>query len=93
MYVKICECCGKRFLSKTISKKCCSKVCAKKLTQIRREENGQLCWKCKNACGGCDWSKYFKPVKGWTAQPTIVKDSMGDFLSYKITKCPEFIKE
>ena len=92
-YVKICEYCGGRFLTKTILRKYCSKSCAKKMTQFRRDELGQLCWLCKNACGGCNWSKYFKPVDGWIAEPTIVKDSGGDFSSYKIHKCPEFIRE
>lgn len=92
MYSKICECCGKRFLTKSNLKKYCSKSCARKMIRIRRDENGQLCWKCKNACGGCSWSKQLEPVDGWTAEPTIIKDSMGDFLSYEIKKCPEFIR-
>ena len=92
IYSKICECCGDKFLSKSIFKKYCSKSCARKMTQIRHNELGQLCWRCKNACGGCNWSKHFKPIIGWTAEPTIIKDSMGDFSSYKIHKCPEFIR-
>ena len=59
---------------------------------MRREENEQLCWRCKNACGGCSWSDCLIPVGGWTAEPTIVKDSMKDFASYKIRKCPQFIE-
>lgn len=93
MCVKICECCGKRFLSRSNIKKYCSKVCAREMAQRRRDENGQLCWRCKNACGGCNWSKYLKPVEGWTADPVIVKDVNGDFSSYSIKKCPEFIKD
>ena len=92
MYVKFCECCDKRFLSRSKLKKYCSRACAKEMAQIRRDENSQLCWRCKNACGGCSWSRCLKPVDGWTAEPTIVRDSNGDFPSYKITKCPEFIK-
>lgn len=90
--LKVCECCGKRFVAKSDSKKYCSKTCKSIMLHKQREENGQLCWLCKNACGECNWSKYFKPVDGWVAEPTIIKDSMGNFSSYKIKKCPEFTR-
>lgn len=92
VYVKICECCGEKFLSRSNLKKYCSKNCAREMSYRRLEEDKQLCWRCKKACGGCNWSKYLKPVDGWTAEPTIIKDSMGDIPSYMIKKCPEFIK-
>ena len=91
IYAIICGCCGKRFLSKSNVKKYCSKDCAREAAKIRRRENGQLCWRCKNACGGCSWSQCLKPVDGWTAIPTIIHDDGGDFSSYDIKKCPEFI--
>ena len=53
-----------------------------------------ICWNCANACGGCCWSKSFKPVDGWTATPTKVyqvKDSYID--SYVVYKCPQFKKQ
>ena len=28
----------------------------------------QICWDCKKSSGGCRWSTYLQPVKGWTAQ-------------------------
>lgn len=92
MRVMVCECCGNRFFSKSNLKKYCSKACAREMAQRRRDENCQLCWNCKNACGGCSWSRHFIPVDGWTAEVTIVKDSLGDIQSYRIKKCPEFIK-
>lgn len=92
MFVKTCEACGKVFFSRSSSRDWCSNDCKKEIAQIRREEEYQLCWQCKKACGGCSWSKCLIPVVGWTAKPTIVKDSTGDFPSYKIKKCPEFIK-
>ncbi len=50
-----------------------------------------LCWGCKKALGGCSWSKRKgKPVEGWDAEPTIVKDEMGDFESYLVKSCPEY---
>ena len=92
MYVKYCECCGKKFMSKSIIKKHCSKKCQREMAQMKLNENSQPCWLCKNSCGGCNWSKYFKPVNGWIAEPTIVRDSTGDFSSYDIKECPEFIR-
>ena len=92
MYVKNCECCGKRFISKSNSKKYCSRECKKQMAQEREEDRWQLCCTCKKACGGCLWSKYFLPLIGWDAEPTIIKDSEGDFSSYRIHKCPEYIR-
>ena len=92
MYVKTCGACGKVFFTRSSSREGCCKECDRELAQIRREEEWQPCWLCKKACGGCSWSKYLKPVDGWVAEPTIVKDSTGDFPSYKIKECPEFIK-
>lgn len=93
MYIKKCECCGKKFLSKSNLKKYCSKSCKSEARKRKQEENEQLCWRCKNACGGCDWSKHLKPIGGWIAELITIKDSMGDFSSYKIHKCPEFISD
>ena len=51
-----------------------------------------LCWECKNACGGCSWSKAFKPVEGWDADKTTVKCENGTtYGSYHVKSCPEFI--
>ena len=92
MNVKICECCGKRFFSKSNSRKYCCKDCGREMTRRRQEEFGQLCWQCKNAYCRCGWTRYSIPVDGWTAEYTTVKDSKGDFSSFKIKNCPEFIK-
>lgn len=65
------------------------------------ESNRQLCWTCGNSCGGCLWSRYFKPVPGWDAEPTVVKQissrrsSAGkrvynEVKSYSIKSCPMF---
>lgn len=54
-----------------------------------------LCQRCANACGECEWSARFEPVKGWTAEPTIVHILYRQGLeknmeSYLVTKCPRF---
>ena len=58
----------------------------------RQIEKDQPCWTCSKACGKCSWSRSFTPIKGWTAEPVMVKDKEGDIRSYRIRKCPEFIK-
>jgi hypothetical protein len=56
-----------------------------------------LCWLCKRAYGLCSWSRHFEPVKGWEAEPTVIKgDKKGrnpDIHSYEVKKCPLFIQD
>lgn len=92
MNVKKCEFCGKVFLTKSNQKKYCCKACAREVAKRRQMENEQLCLGCKNAYCRCSWTRYLIPVDGWTAECTIVKDSNGDFSSYKIKSCPQFIR-
>lgn len=57
------------------------------------KEKHTLCWLCKNAGGGCSWSKTFKPVKGWVAEPTILHISKDQTLnSFNVESCPQFKK-
>ena len=50
----------------------------------------QPCWTCQNSCGGCNWSREFKPVDGWEAEKTILI-SNGEYAdSYRIISCPEY---
>ena len=92
MKIKVCKICGKVFACRSNSKLYCSKECREMAARERSVIVGQPCWVCSRACGGCEWSESFKPVKGWDAIPTIVKDSKGDFSSYIIKKCPKFIR-
>lgn len=50
----------------------------------------QLCWDCKKACSGCDWSLTGTPIPGWTARQT--QDANG-VKSFAITACPEFVRD
>lgn len=56
-------------------------------------QNNQLCWTCANAVPdskhGCAWSRDLLPVKGWTAK----KRHNAEFTTYKITACPEYVKD
>ena len=55
------------------------------------KQTGTLCWGCKNACGGCAWSRDFKPVEGWEADKTTVKCDNGIvYRSYHVKSCPEY---
>lgn len=54
-----------------------------------------LCWYCDNAYGGCEWAQEFKPVEGWNAEPTEIKDKTRDttISSYNVKSCPKFIPD
>ena len=66
--------------------------------------HANICFDCKNACGGCSWTEFdtkaghprFEPVPGWTAEPAILNlgNSHGRPQlreTYHITACPEFV--
>ena len=89
--ILICQTCGKVFKYK-YKKKYCSHECRVVVTKIRTDANGQLCWRCAKACGGCSWSSSLTPVEGWEAEPHLIKDATGDINTYKIRKCPLFVK-
>ena len=57
-----------------------------------------LCWDCENACAGCAWSRFFKPVPGWMAEQTKIKlnvknDRQIISSSYRVIDCPEFERD
>lgn len=93
MKVKECKWCKRLFISISHAQLyCCDKCRRKHNTYKRKLNDGQLCWNCKNACGNCSWSRNFKPIEGWIATPSIIKDyEYGDIESYDIKMCPEFI--
>lgn len=56
-----------------------------------------LCWNCKRACTDrvhqCSWSSESKPVKGWTAEPYVIREGGRRPLpTYYVKQCPKFIK-
>ena len=54
------------------------------------EKGYQLCFSCKNACGGCSWSRCGEPVDGWVATPTIILQNAEEKNSYSIAECPQY---
>ena len=92
MKARVCEYCGKTFLSKGSKTKYCSKKCKTKRAELRRMENEQLCWSCGKACGGCSWSRSSTEVDGWIATPVVIQGTTGNIDSYAIKYCPEFIR-
>ena len=54
------------------------------------EKGYQLCFSCKNACGGCSWSRCGEPVDGWVATPTIILQNAEEKNSYSISECPQY---
>lgn len=54
----------------------------------------QLCWTCQRATGGCSWSDNLQPVEGWTAKPSIIRDSgMVEIPTYSISDCPLYVQD
>lgn len=63
---------------------------------------GNLCLDCRNAvpceAHGCSWSRYFLPVAGWTASPTVYLSyvSRGKrtlIRSFAVRRCPQFVPD
>jgi hypothetical protein len=54
------------------------------------KETFTKCWTCRNACGGCSWSREFKPVKGWDAVKTYLPTNGEHAESYHVINCPEY---
>lgn len=65
-----------------------------------------ICFDCRNACGGCSWTEInpdtkqprFEPVPGWTAKPVLLnvgalRDRARLIETYHVTKCPQFIPD
>lgn len=92
MFTNVCKICGENFLTRKATKQFCSQRC-RVISKRKGSDPGQICWECKNAKCGCSWTKNLIPVRGWDAEATINPDKEGAFRTYKINKCPEFIKE
>lgn len=52
-----------------------------------------ICIECKNACGGCSWTRWdekrgrvaFEPVPGWTAEKVPFRGQHGSFSTRNYT--------
>lgn len=63
-----------------------------RLARTNQPKESTICFDCKNACGGCSWSRSFRPVPGWKAEETSLfagKDKERT-KSYRVISCPEF---
>lgn len=66
-----------------------------------------ICFDCQRACGGCSWSAcdpvtekpLFRPVPGWTAEPSMLYPAGGaakrtsEVWTYHVTACPLFVRD
>ena len=50
-----------------------------------------ICFDCQNAVGGCEWSRAFDPVPGWTAELIENDYRAGKYFPYALTEDPEKI--
>ena len=70
----------------------------------------QLCWRCQRATGNkdlqCSWFRDFTPIKGWTAEPTNIRnvrmkeydgqpvdERTENIETFAIFDCPMFLKD
>ena len=51
------------------------------------------CWNCARAINGWSWAREFIPVKGWNATPIKKNSFYGEFESYIVHSCPEFVRD
>lgn len=58
-----------------------------------RKPRMTLCWDCKNAVLGCDWSRKGAPIEGWKAVETTLKCKGLDTPSFHVIECPEFVRD
>lgn len=65
----------------------------------KRSYSQQLCWRCKWATNPinnpCPWSRSLKPVKGWTAEYTILPangERSKPVPTFKVVDCPLFVR-
>lgn len=94
--IKHCKKCGKKYLSTGFHQDFCSIGCRNEYSKNREKKKNtkveQLCWSCKNACGGCSWSSKYQPIEGWEATHVYRIDAGRQMDTYSITACPEFAK-
>ena len=53
-----------------------------------------LCWQCRRATGGCEWSAFLQPVPGWQAERTFPPGKAGGAVQLapgiRVAACPKF---
>lgn len=89
-----CKNCGKEFYKKR-GAAYCSRACKKQATEKRLSSALTLCWSCDNACGRCEWSAFFIPVKGWNAERSEIKNLHKGtaYESYHVYECPKYVPD
>lgn len=67
---------------------------------MKKEET--LCWFCQRSMPdlkiGCSWAKWFRPVKGWTAEERdlllqVINGQRRMTKSYHVIDCPLFLPD
>ena len=69
------------------------------IKKVKHTTKDTICWDCKHAVPsnesdtGCNWSKEFKEVEGWTIEVTNVRQARNRGInSVKVISCPRFKK-
>lgn len=94
--VRVCQSCGTEYATYEFHADDVKDILAERELASKYNANS-LCWSCKRATGFCSWSRDFKPVQGWEAEPTLVKSQQGAknsvVESYNVKKCPLFERD
>lgn len=56
-------------------------------------KENSLCLDCKKCVGLCSWSRCLRPVDGWEAEETVIRNQGKTNKGYRVISCPEFEKE
>lgn len=64
----------------------------------RKQAATQLCWSCSMNASNCAWMRRYKPIEGWTAKESEIRNRSFQnpdktIPSYEIKKCPNYIKD
>lgn len=67
---------------------------AQKMAEAYKEA---LCWQCRRATGGCEWSAHLQPVPGWRAERTFHRVRCGGTVrlaaGLRVAACPKFERD
>lgn len=55
-----------------------------------KDDIGTLCDRCKNA-SSCRWALYGRPIPGWVAAETVIRNKDHDIKGFRVKLCPEFV--
>lgn len=65
-------------------------TCERRHKAKERRNRQTICWECSRL--DCPWMQDSIPVKGWIAEPSVIKNKNGDIKSFCVMQCPMYEK-